>query len=166
MVKEPASTANDEAETTVDRFEHEIQQLEEPLGHSARQWLVAVAVAAALVCAFFLGSMIQSKKSVDPSSLAIASIDTLEPQPAVLSEKPTRFRWESLSGATRYMLTIREAGGDQDLIVKEAQGSFVELGPDEVAKLAKGGRYQWMVRALSRQGTIDEGRSSFSLQTY
>ena len=134
------------------------------MGHSARQWLVAVAVAAALVGAFFLGSVVQWTKNLDPSSSAIASIDTLEPQAALLSDKPTRFRWESLSGASKYILTIREAGGDQDLIIKESEGSFVELGSDEVAKLAKGGRYEWRVRALSRQGTIGEGHSGFSLE--
>src|SRR5438093_12076379 len=102
MSKEPAGEVQDERETTVDRFEHEIESLEEPMGHSARQWLFALAVAAALVGAFFLGSMIQGNKPSDRSSSAIASIDTLEPRPALLAEKPTRFRWESLSGASKY----------------------------------------------------------------
>jgi len=62
------------------------------------------------------------------------------------------------------MLTIPKAGRDQDLIIKESEGSFVELSPDDVAKLVKGGRYEWRVRALSRQGTIGEGRSGFSLE--
>jgi hypothetical protein len=163
MSQDPPKGPDTEVESTVDRFEHEIEELEQPLGLSARQWIVGVAVMAGIVGAFLLGSYLQAKKA-DASRPAILVIETISPRSGLLYEKPTRFQWDSISRTSQYVLSIREYQGDRDLIIRETPTSTIELTEDEVGRLAKGGRYQWKVLARSSDGwTIGEGNSSFSL---
>ena len=163
MPNEPADSSESVRETPVDRFEHEIQDLEQPLGHSVRQWLVGLGAAGALLGAFFLGAWLQQMKT-DPAVKKITTIDTLEPKRAPLSEKPTIFRWESISGASSYVLRIQEQGEETDLIARETKNNWLELTQEEQARLVRGGRYAWSVRARSSEGwPIGQGDSSFSL---
>ena len=162
MADKPAGTSESQ-ETTVDRFEHEIEDLESPLGTGVRQWLVGLLVAAALVGAFFLGSALQRRRA-EPGSNAITSIDTLDPKPSHLTDKPSVFRWESIAGATSYVVRIQESGGTTDLIARETKNNWLELTMEEQARLVKGGSYSWSVRARSSDGwPIGQGESNFSL---
>ena len=155
--------AEHEVESTVDRFEHEIEDLERPMGMGPRQWLVGVAIMAAIVGAFLVGSWMQWKQP-DASKPNIAVIETIQPRSGLLSDRPTTFQWDSVARTSRYVLSIREYQGNSDLIVKETPTSTVELTEAEVSRLAKGGRYQWNVKARSSEGwTIGEGNGSFSL---
>ena len=164
MSQDPPKGPDTEVESTLDRFEHEIEELEQPLGLSARQWIVGIAVMAGIVGAFLLGAVMQQWKKGDPSRSAIVVIETISPRTGLLGEKPVRFQWDSISRTSRYVLSIREYQSDRDLIVRETVTSTIELTEDEVGRLAKGGRYQWKVLARSSEGwTIGEGNSSFSL---
>jgi len=165
MSKEPAGGASEENETAVDRFEHEIEELEHPLGHSFRQWIIGVASAAVLVGAFFVGAILLSRTTPKGDSRLIdTTIDTFEPQRSLLADKPTKFRWESISGAKSYIVRIQEDGGTNDLIARETRNNWLELTPEEQSRLVRGGRYIWSVRARSREGwSIAQGDSSFSL---
>lgn len=163
MSHDPAKGPDTEVESTVDRFEHDMEDLEQPIGHGARMWLVGIAVMAAIVGSFLLGSMLQAKKA-DASRSAIVAIEIHEPRSGLLADKPTRFQWDSISRTSQYVLSIREYQGDRDLIIRETPTSTVELTEDEVGRLARGGRYQWRVLARSSEGwTIGEGNGSFSL---
>jgi hypothetical protein len=162
MPQDPTKGPDTEVETPVDRFEHEIEDLEKPLGQGARQWIVGIAVMAAIGGAFLLGSVMQWKQP-DASKPAISVIETIEPKGGLLAEKPTRFRWDSIARTSQYVLSIREYQGTKDLIVRESPTSTVELSEEEIGRLAKGGRYQWQVLAMSSEGTIGKGNGSFSL---
>jgi hypothetical protein len=162
MPQDPTKGPDTEVESPVDRFEHEIEELEQPIGHGARMWLVGVAVMAAIVGAFMLGSFLQSKKP-DASMQVIMVIETIEPKSGLLADKPTRFQWDSIARTTMYLLTIREYQGTTDIIVKQTPTSTVELSEAEISRLARGGRYQWKVLAMGAEGTIGEGNGSFSL---
>jgi hypothetical protein len=163
MSQDPAKGPDTEVESTLDRFEHEIEDLEKPMGMGPRQWLVGVAVMAAIVGAFLIGSMMQWKQA-DASRPAVTVIETIQPRSGLLYEKPTIFQWDSVARTSNYVLSIREYQGNRDLIVKQTPTSTIELTEDEVGRLAKGGRYQWTVQARSAEGwTIGEGNGSFSL---
>jgi hypothetical protein len=163
MSEDPTKEPEAEVESTVDRFEHEIEDLEKPMGIGPRQWMVGIAVMAAIVGAFLIGSTLQRKKT-DASKPAITVIETRMPRTGLLSEKPTTFQWDSVARTSQYVLSIREYQGNNDLIVKETPTSTIELTEDEVGRLAKGGRYQWKVEARSEDGwTIGLGNGSFSL---
>ena len=165
MAHEPGGPSQTESETTVDRFEHEIEDLEQT--RTLRQVIlysgVGVIVATAIVGAFLIGSKLQELKS-DGSRQAIVSIDTFEPKPTSLPEKPAVFRWESILGATSYVVRIQEEGQTTDLIARETNSNWLQLTPDEQAHLIMGGRYTWSVRARGKEGwPIGEGGSRFSL---
>jgi len=163
MSQDPPKGPDSDVESPVDRFEHEIEDLEKPMGIGPRQYLVGVAVMAAIVGAFLIGSMMQWKKA-DASRPAITVIETILPKSGLLDEKPTTFQWDSVASTSEYVLSIREYEGNSDLIVKQTPTSTIELTEDEVGRLAKGGRYQWNVKARSAEGwTIGEGNGSFSL---
>ena len=162
MSQEPPKV-DAEVETPVDRFEHEIEDLEKPMGLGPRQWLIGVAIMAAIVGAFLVMSMMQAKQP-DASTPNIAVIETILPRSGLLDEKPIRFQWDSVARTSQYVLSIREYLGSNDLIVRETPTSTIDLTESEVARLAKGGRYQWNVKARSAEGwTIGEGNGSFSL---
>lgn len=157
------SPPSEPEETPVDRFEHEIEDLEKPLGLGVKQWLIGVIVAVGLIGAFFIGTQLQKKNS-DEGSLAITTIDIQEPRNTILADKPKVFRWESISRATGYIVRIQESGQLTDLIVREVPSNWLELTPDEQARLVRGGHYQWSVRARGSDGwPIGEGKASFGL---
>lgn len=165
MSKNPAGTpgGDQEVETPVDRFEHEIQDLERPLGLGVKQWSVGIIVALGLIGAFFIGTHLQDD-TPDPSTMAIPNIETQEPKRTQLANKPRVFRWESISQASSYIVRIQEIGQMTDIIARETPSNWLELTPEEQARLVQGGRYQWSVRARRSDGwPIGEGKSIFSL---
>jgi len=163
MSEDPTKDSGSEVESTVDRFEHEIEDLEKPMAIGPRQWIVGVAVMAAIVGAFLIGSKMQWK-TADASKPVVTVIEIVSPRTGLLDARPTTFQWDSVARTSRYVLSIREYQGNSDLIVKETPTSTVELTEDEANRLAKGGRYQWKVEARSSEGwTIGLGNGSFSL---
>jgi DNA/RNA endonuclease YhcR with UshA esterase domain len=154
-----------QSETPVDRFESEMEDLEH--GRTMRQVFlysgVGLLFALAIVGAFLLGGVLLKTKP-ESSHQAITNIDTYEPRRTSLAEKPKVFRWESISGAASYVVRIQEEGGTTDLVARESKTNWIELLPEEQARLITGGRYSWSVRARSPDGwPIGEGQSSFSL---
>ena len=166
MSKEPAGTpTTEEREDPIDRFEHEMEALEEPMGHSVRQWLVGVVVAAVVVGGFFVGSFLLNKNTgKDAASLsALPSIDMMEPKRGALPAIPYIFRWEAISETNTYLVRLQSEGSGVDLFTRETKAPQIELTLEERGKMGSGGKFQWFVEARAKYGKpIAAGQSKFS----
>ena len=113
------SSGTPERETGVDRFEHEIEDLEQSSWRENRgRFLVFIGVAlgaAAIIVGAFLLIGIKQRPA-DTSKTTIMSIELTEPRPVSAGQKPTHFSWESIANTATYLLKIREAGGERNLV--------------------------------------------------
>lgn len=164
MAQDPAPTP--EKETGVDVFEHEMADLERSVWKENRIHPLIV-IAGAVVIALCLGAgfflLSSTFKRGERGTSTIMAIDVKEPRSGRLALKPVRFEWESTASTRAYMVTIRERDALTDLIIRESPTNSIQLTDEEAARLVKGGRYTWQVRARSDRGwTIGEGGGAFS----
>ena len=165
MAQSPEGSS--EQETGVDVFEHEMAELEQSAWKDKKMHVLAVALGALAVTISLGAGFFILTKTTTRSERAVSTIMTIEavePRGGRLAARPTRFAWESISNAKSYVVTMREQGGDTDLIVRETTNTSIELTSSEAARLVMGGNYVWRVRAGSQDGwTIAEGGGTFSL---
>lgn len=163
MSKEPVKPTS-EIEDTVDRFEHEIEELEAPMGHSVRQWVFGLAAAALLVGAFLVGSFFMNKKNANASNIpGLPTIEMMEPRRGALPAVPYMFRWEAINNANKYFVRVSNEGSSEDLFTRESKAPQMQLTPEERAKFGQGGRFTWSVEARTKGGTpLALGKSVFN----
>jgi hypothetical protein len=148
-------------------FQHEIEELEQPIWRESRIHPLIVIAAAGLI-ALSLGAAFlfisSTAKTGEPGKSTIMSIEIKEPRNGQLLARPTQFAWESIGRTKSYVFTLREKGGERDLIVRETTNSGLWLTSEEASSLVMGGSYIWRVRARSDEGwTIGEGGGGFTL---
>ena len=164
MASQDSETPHDAVETSVDRFEHEIEELEGATGgRKWGRWVLGIIVLAGAIALLVL--MPESQKS--PLSSAVrgaASLDLMEPRPGKLSSPPKQFRWESVSGRQSYSFRLSVMGSQSPLIDRTVKDVSIELSAEEFAKLTPGHSYVWQVEALAKQGQkLAAGQSYFDL---
>lgn len=164
MSQEPTNTNQSEREDPVDRFEHEIEELEKPMGHSIRQWIVGLVAAVVIVGGIFVGSYFANKKTrVAADGADLQHIEIMEPKRGTLSTTPYVFRWDSISGTDRYLVTVQKVGQSGDVISRSTRMSSLELTAEEREKLGGGGAFKWVVQAQTKGGqALAQGGSTFS----
>ena len=160
---EEKAVLTDEEKAIVAHVEHEIGELEKPFWKlSPGQWIVTLGLVAAVVGIFYF----ISKPSGEPrgiAALASPSIATMEPRIGKLTGPPSKFRWESISGANKYLFTVSGWNNTTPLIERTVPTSQLELTADEQAKISGKGSYNWKVQARSSQGAIlAEGKGAFN----
>jgi hypothetical protein len=164
MSKEPERPTS-EPEDPVDRFEHEIEALEEPMGHSLRQWLFGLVAALVIVGGFFVGSYFLNKKA--PTSAAnvpdLPTIDMMEPRRGKLPAVPYMFRWEAIANTNTYVVRVVNEATSAELFTRELKAPQMQLTPEERATFGEGGRFKWTVEARARFGKpLAMGKSAFN----
>ncbi len=147
-----------------DQFERDIEQLEAPTWRTNKTQLVALIVLfviAAIVIAFLAT---REKQQIKPTAPAVVSIDLIEPRSGKLSNTPTKFRWETVSGTKYYSFSLTVKGSPSTLIQRAPSQPLLTLTPEELDRLAKGLSYSWTVEAFSDVGTLmARGSGSFDL---
>jgi hypothetical protein len=155
----------DAAETSVDRFEHEIEALE-GVGRKHRwvYWVVGIILAGAAATVLFIAGTAPPPKPKVESIGNTPPLELMVPRPGRLSDAPIDFRWESVSGRNNYTFKLVRRDTSTTIVDRTLKETSVRLVPEETAKLVKGGSYQWQVSALSKSGTaLAAGKSNFDL---
>jgi hypothetical protein len=155
-MKKPDTPQVEEQETPEDRFEREIEELEAPSWRRDKTqifvWILLVVIVAIGVAWMVTRErqQLQAKASA-PTTLRI---EMLEPRPGRLTNTPTKFRWEVVSGTKYYAFRLTEQGRDAPVIERAATLNKVELTPEEAGRLLKGKTYLFEVLAYSDLGKI------------
>jgi hypothetical protein len=89
---------------------------------------------------------------------------TLESPLGELAEAPARFDWQSVPGAARYTLEIRDVAGDP-VASADAAESALEIPPGLAAKLESHVAYSWSVVARDAAG-VELARSAPAIFRY
>jgi len=139
-------------ESPEDRFERDIEELEAPTWRTNKTQLVALLVLLVVAAIFitFLATRERRKPKADVAS--VMAMELIEPRPGKLSNTPTKFRWETISGTKYYAFTVSAKDATSVLIQRAPSNPSVTLTQEELARLAKGLSYTWTVEAYSDTG--------------
>ena len=151
-------------ETSEDRFEHQIEELEGVGG--PRRWgrWIGGAILLAGIAAVLIFVKPPPKTPGGSATKGIPQLDLALPRPGKLDSPPVQFRWESVSGKFNYSFRLNVLGGQTPLVEKTVKESTLDLTAEEAARLTKGRSYVWEVAALTKQGTkLAAGQSYFDL---
>jgi hypothetical protein len=152
-------------ESPEDRFERDIEELEAPTWRTNKTQLVALIVLLIAAAAFvtFLATRERAKtgKAAVPSIMAM---ELIEPRPGKLSNTPTKFRWETISGTKYYAFSLTPKNASSVLIQRAPSNPTITLTPEELGRLEKGASYAWGVEAYSDTGKLlAKGQAAFEM---
>jgi len=157
-------TVAPQGETSEDRFERDMEELEAPNWHRNRTLIVMVLALIVVVGAGITYLFMTEKKQIKPTGPVVMQIEILEPRPGKLSNTPTRFRWETVSATKYYSCSLTVTGAAVALIQRASNGPSITLTAEEQSRMAKGASYVWKVDAYGDTGKIlAHGESSFDL---
>ena len=158
------TTAAAPGESSEDRFEHDIEELEASSWRHNPTLIIAVLVLVVIVGAGITYLFMTEKQQLKPSGPVVMQIELLEPRPGRLGNTPTKFRWETISGTKYYSFVLSGKGADSALLQRAPVNPSVVLNPDELNRLVKGGSYVWKVVAFSDTGKVlARGDAAFDL---
>jgi hypothetical protein len=153
----------------LDHLEEEIKALEGVTRWGRWvHWGAAVIVLAAVIAAvvWFVASpppMTSARLSYLPA--AGSPIDVVEPKGATLAEPPSRFAWESVTGRLQYVVRIYVKGTGNPVLERMVTAPWIELTPDERARIPRGNTFIWTVVAQGKDGsTIGAGQATFKVR--
>jgi hypothetical protein len=157
-------------EDALDHLEDEFKQLEgvtrfgRPLLIGA---IVLVLVGAVSAAVWWVLSPPPITSSVHRSYATTTGspMDVLEPKATTLADPPARFAWESVTGRLQYVVRVYVKGETMPTVQRMTTTTFVELTPDEQARMTRGKAFVWTVAAQGKDGTtIAAGQSSFKVR--
>ncbi len=156
--------ASPENETSEDRFERDIEELEASNWRHNPTLIIAVIALVILVGAGITYLFMTEKQRAKPMGPVVMQIEMLEPRPGKLSNTPTRFRWETVSSTKYYSFALSGKGTSSVLIQRAASNASITLTSEELNRLVKGGSYVWKVEAYSDIGKVlGRGDAAFDL---
>lgn len=151
-------------ESPEERFEHDIEELESPSWRKNKTQLVALMILVVVAAALIFWMAQREKPKITQAGPAVTQIDVIEPRPGKLSNTPTKFRWEALSGTKYYAFSLSGKGAPSPLVRRSPSNPTVTLTPDEQNRLVKGSSYTWMIESFSDTGKIlGRGEGAFDL---
>ena len=160
----PETVAPPHDETSVERFEHELEALE-GVGVKKRwgRWIFGALILAGVVAAFFIFGHPQKRMGVTAIGGAPV-LELSEPRGGKLAAPPSRFRWESISGRSSYQFKLSLAGSPAPILDKTVKESTLDLTPEEKARMVAGSSYVWQVEAKDKTGrNLAAGKGFFDL---
>jgi hypothetical protein len=157
-------TTTPQQESSEDRFEHEIEELETSAWHHNPTLVVLVLALVVVVGAGITYLFMTEKKQVKPTGPVVMQLEMIEPRPGKLGNTPTKFRWETISATKYYSFSLSGKGAASALLQRSSSSTSVSLTPEELSRLVKGASYTWKVEAYSDTGKVlARGESAFDL---
>jgi hypothetical protein len=163
MVVEP-TTLPPPVETSVDRFEHDMEELEEKTGHFkwGRWAFIVVAIVGVMAAVYFMGNGAPPPPVSRVQQAPLLELD--QPHGGKLSSTPRQFSWESVQGRDFYAFKVMRRNEETPIIERTSKERTVALTAEEAALMTAGGRYTWQVEARTKQGKVlAAGRLNFEL---
>jgi hypothetical protein len=151
------------ADATLDHMLEEVREME-GVGSKAKWFKAAgfVVVLAAVVAIVWYAQ----QRPVDRPVIVDEGVQfsLSEPQMGRLMQKPTYFKWQSVSGRAQYVLRIGTDAGQADILEKYLKKDSVSLTEAEAANLTPGRTYHVKVWALDKAGKkIGHAEGKFDL---
>lgn len=151
------------ADATLDHMLEEVREIE-GVGSKAKWFKAAgfIIVLALVVAAVYYAQ----QRPVDRPAVVDEGIQfsLSEPPMGRLLQKPTYFKWQSVSGRDQYVLRIGTEPGQADILEKYLKKDSVSLTDVEAAKITPGRTYHVKVWALDKTGKkIGHAESRFEL---
>jgi hypothetical protein len=153
----------------IEELENEIRKLEgvtrfgKPIRIGALVVLLAAIVGAIAWWVVSPPPITSSRFAYIPS--AGSPIELAEPKGTTLSEAPSRFAWESVTGRLQYRVRVYVKGSSTPILERMVTSPSVELLPDERTLMRRGQSYIWTVVAQGKDGsTIGAGQATFKLR--
>jgi hypothetical protein len=114
--------------------------------------LAACGVAAVVVLAAIVPAILDPSGRSEPDGGGIrgTSLQPLAPIGTIVA--PVQFRWVSPVNAARYVVEVREEGGEQILFAIASATESVDLSQEQLDRLTPGRAYSWIVIAADQAG--------------
>jgi hypothetical protein len=113
--------------------------------------LAVCGAAAVVVLAAIVPTLLRpSGPEPDGGGIRGTSLQPLAPIGAVT--QPVQFRWTSPVNAARYVVEVREDGGEQILFSLTSEAESVDLPQEQLGRLTPGRAYSWVVVAADQAG--------------
>jgi len=154
MTHEKKVAGPPEFETSEDRFEHDMEELEAPPWRKNKTTVIIALVIFVIVGAGLTYLFMTEKKQVKSVVPIVMQIDVLEPRPGKLGNTPTKFRWETVSSTKYYSFVLSAKGSTTILIQRASNLPSVTLTQEELSRISKGVSYVWTVQAFSDIGKV------------
>lgn len=151
------------ADATLDHMLEEVREME-GVGSKAKYFkaggfVIVLAIVIAAVW-YFQQRPIERQAVVDEG----VQFSISDPQMGRLMQKPTYFKWQSVSGRSQYVLRIGTDVGQADVLEKYIKKDSVSLTETEAAGLTAGRTYHVKVWALDKSGKkIGHAEGKFDL---
>lgn len=151
------------ADATLDHMLEEVNEIE-GVGSKAKWFKLAgfLVVLAIVVAAVWYSQQIPDERPAIVDEGIQFSIS--DPPMGRLIQKPTYFKWQSVSGREQYVLRIGTAPGQADVLEKYVKKDSVSLTEVEKLNLTPGRTYHVKVWALDKAGKkIGHAEGKFDL---
>ncbi len=153
----------------LDHLEEEIKALE-----GVTRWGRPLHIGAAvIIIAAIVGAIVWWVVSPPPITSARMSyipatsspLEVFEPKGATLSDPPSRFAWESVTGRLQYVVRVYVKGTRTPVLERMVTSPSIELTPDERARIPHGNSFVWTVVAQAKDGsTLSAGQATFKVR--
>lgn len=151
------------ADATLDHMIEEVREFE-GVGSKAK-WFKAggfvVVLAIVVAAVWYFQQRPTDRPVIVDEGIQFAISD---PQMGQLTQKPTYFKWQSVSGRYQYVLRIGTEIGQADVLEKYLKKDSISLTEAEAAALTRGRTYHVKVWALDKAGKkIGHAEGKFEL---
>jgi hypothetical protein len=156
-------------EDALDHLEEEIKTLEgvtrfgRPIRIGA---LVIVLIGLVALGAWWVTSpppITSSRASYVPTTGS--PIEIVEPKGMILSDMPSRFAWESVTGRLQYIVRLYVKGAQTPVLERIVTSPSIDLSPEEQSRMPRGKTLVWTVVAQGKDGsTIGAGQATFRVK--
>jgi hypothetical protein len=144
-------------------FEDEIEELDRSTVRSWSSWLAGIGAFALLAGIVLMAMAYETRRE---RSFAVAGnlpkVALQEPS-GTLDHLPSQFRWQEVSGAASYLVTILRSDSEETVLLRPTNRTALAPSADELGRFGAG-RFHWTVEARGSDGrTRAWGEGDFEL---
>jgi len=142
-------------------FEEEIEDLEKTGVTNWSTWLAGVGAFALIAGVVLMVMAYEARTRRGPAVIGnLPSIRLVEPA-GTIDHLPAQFRWDGISGAATYLVTIQAQDSDEVLLLRSSRGTNLAPTAEDLSRFLPGG-FRWTVEARGEDGkTIAWGEGEF-----
>lgn len=144
-------------------FEEEIEDLERTTPNNWSTWLAGVGAFALLAGVVLAVMAYEAQNRRTAGGIGnLPAVRLVEPT-GTLEHLPALFRWEPVSGADSYLLSVQRKDGDDVVLLRSARGTTLATTAQDLSQFGIGA-YHWTVEARGGNGkTRAWGEGEFEL---